>query len=66
MAVIICVLMCRILFAGKWIVSQLNVLYNFLHILKITGLLQKYFNNSSNIIGFFMLAFYLFDIEENS
>lgn len=24
--IIICVLMCRILFAGKWIVSQLNVL----------------------------------------
>lgn len=48
--------MCRILFAGKWIVSQLNVLYNFLHILKITGLLQKYFNNSLNIIGFFYVG----------
>lgn len=42
MAVImICVLMCRILFAGKWIVSQLNVLYNFLHILKITEVYYK-------------------------
>lgn len=50
--IIICVLMCRILFAGKWIVSQLNVLYNVLHILKITGLLQKYFNNFLNILGF--------------
>lgn len=39
--IIICVLLCRIPFAGKWIVSQLNVLYNFLHILKITEVYYK-------------------------
>lgn len=59
--IIICVLLCRIPFAGKWIVSQLNVLYNFLHILKITEVYYKSILITPQYIrNFFKLAFYLF------
>lgn len=65
--IIICVLLCRIPFAGKWIVSQLNVLYNFLHILKITEVYYKSILITPQYIRNFFLSWhfiYLYYIEE--